>query len=369
MKGAPPRDTAAVGIVVEQLRRRVPGGIGTYARGLLAGLAELADAAPPLRLIASRPPLMPDPLATLGIPLATERLPQPLLIRAWAVGVARLSGYRVVHSTGLDLPATRAPLVVAVHDLLWRELPDAYPRHGRAWHEAALRRARRRAAAFVVPSNEVRDALVEALGATEVREIAVIEEGADNLPPADDEAAAALLKRLGVNGDYLLAVGTLEPRKNLPALVAAYGEARRRLPQPPSLVICGPDGWGDSQVGLGEGVVLSGRVEDATLAALYRGALALASPSLGEGFGLPVAEAMAVGVPVIAGAVPAAGEAALRVNPRDRDAISDALVLVCSDSATRANLAEAGRARAANLTWRRCAEAHVALWDALAEAR
>ena len=364
-----PRPEATVGLVVEQLRRRVPGGIGTYSRGLISGLLELAPGErPPLALIASRAPAGADPLTALGPPLSLSRSSSRWLTEAWSVGVARLRGYRLVHSTSLDVPISEAPLVVTVHDLLWRELPEAYGRHGRAWHEAALRRAARRATAFVVPDASVREALLGSglgIGASQVE---VIEEGADHLPPADDAAASGALRALGVEGGFLLCVGTLEPRKNLPRLFAAYREARQACPGLVPLVVCGPEGWGQvvGDGAAGEGVLLAGRVPDATLAALYRRAPALVHVPLAEGFGLPVVEAMAAGTPVVASPIPANGGAALEVDPLEVPAIAKAILTVSSDAAARERLVAAGRRRAASLTWRACAAAHVSLWDSVA---
>lgn len=361
-------------LVVEQLRRAVPGGIGTYARGLVAGLAQLAaedgGRRVPLRLYASRPPGGADPVAALGAPLSTSALPGPLLVRAWSAGARLRAGPRaLVHATSLALPGGPDRLVATVHDLCWRRFPEAYPPRGRAWHEAALRRAARRARAFVVPSVQVKGELVSAGLGIGAERVAVVEEGADHLPAADEAAARRLLERAGVTGPFLLAVGTREPRKNLARLVAAYGAARPALPEPWPLVLTGPAGWGDPPGGRAaplEGVVALGWVEAAALAGLYRLARCFCSVPLAEGFGLPVAEAMAAGTPVVSSDVPSAGGASLVVDPLDADAIASALVAAASDEALRSRLVALGAQRSRQLTWRACAADHVALWDQVA---
>ncbi|MEA2716720.1 MAG: hypothetical protein QOI99_1037, partial [Actinomycetota bacterium] len=135
-------------LVAEQLRRPVPGGIGTYVRGLVGGLGAAGPERVDVTLWTSRAPgAGPDPLAALGR-VVTSRLPGRVLTRAWDRGLCPPpAGGDVVHASSLAVPpAGPAPMSVMVHDLAWRHEPDAYPRRGRAWHEAALRRARDRAA-------------------------------------------------------------------------------------------------------------------------------------------------------------------------------------------------------------------------------
>jgi glycosyltransferase involved in cell wall biosynthesis len=292
-------------VAVEQLRRRVPGGIGRYTQGLLRGLRDLGGQS--VVLVASRHlGAGPDPLGAWGFPVRASALPAPLLTAAWDRGLAPVRRADLVHAVSLAAPPVRPAhrqggpaLVVTVHDLAWRAHPEATTARGRRWHEAALRKALEKADAFVVPSAVVADALVAA-GADRGR-VQVIAHGVDHLPPTDAPRARALLQHLGVADGYLLAVATLEPRKNLRRLVAAFERARLSFPEPWPLVVVGPRGWGDA--GLEhirrEGVVAAGAVDDAVLAALYAGARAFAYVALEEGFGLPPLEAMACGVPVV----------------------------------------------------------------------
>lgn len=376
--------TGTVVVAVEQLRRQVPGGIGRYARGLLDGLRDLGG--PGVELVASRHfGAAADPLSVWGFPVRACAIPAPFLTAAWDLGLAPVRGARLVHSVSLAAPPVhrRRPgggpaLVVTVHDLAWRAHPDATTPRGRRWHEAALRRALERADAFVVPSGPVAEALVAA-GADPAR-VRAIPHGVDHLREPDAAGAASLLRRLGVADGYLLAVATLEPRKNLGRLVAAFTRARPSLAGPWPLVVVGPRGWGDVGLDGAGGVVAAGAVDDGVLAALYRGARAFAYVPLTEGFGLPPLEAMACGVPVVAsvtvpstapalGASAAAASpevAALRVDPTTVGDIAAALVRVSGDEPLRSSLVAQGTALVAPLTWRASAAAHVAWWDSVA---
>jgi len=360
-----------VSLAAEQLRRRVPGGIGTYTRGLLKGMGELgAEERPAITIVASRPPPGPDPLGNLGFPLECSRLPSRLMTRAWDLGLCRV-GRRsdVVHSVSLAAPVPSAgrPLVITVHDVAWRSMPEALPERGRRWHEAALRRAATRAAIIVVPSEQTAEAVLSAgLGVTADR-LVVVSEGADHLAEPDVAAGEALLARLGVTGEYLLSVSTLEPRKNLGRLLEAYALARPELPEPWPLVVLGPSGWGRSPSvgpqGPGAGVVFAGAVEGGTLAAIYAGARLCAYVPIVEGFGLPVVESMAQGTPVVSSRVPSSAGASIEVDPTDTASIAEGLVTAAVDEVTRQALVTKGLECAGALRWVNTARAHVAIWE------
>ncbi len=359
---ADPKRRLDVAVIAEPLRRPVSGGIGTYARALVGALqASLDEGQVFCRLVASRAPHLPDPLETIA-PVSASALPSAALVRAWDLGLAKVGrGSDIVHAVSLMVPPSAAPVSVALHDIAFRLVPDAFPARGRAWHERALRHVDRHAALVIVPSTTTKEALSEAGFHFEDR-IAVIEYGSDHLPPPKEEATKGVLRRLGVEGEFLLAVGTLEPRKNLSRLVAAYERARSKLAEPFPLVVVGPFGWGRGEPQQSAGVVFAGAVTGPVLSGLYQAALACCYVPLVEGFGFPVVEAMRAGTPVVASAVPSAGGAALEVDPLDVDAIADALVQVGNDEGLRARLISAGSARAAELTWATTAAAHATAW-------
>jgi glycosyltransferase involved in cell wall biosynthesis len=376
-------------MAVEQLRRRVPGGIGAYARGLLGGLTQCADAGEEVEvtLLASRipgrrpghHPHRPDPLAEFGRPIVLSHLSGPLLTRAWDHGWARSpGGFDVIHSVSLASPpirsGSRSRSVVTVHDVAWRRHPETTTARGRKWHEAALRRVRDSAASLVVTSKFVA-ADLRADGVADER-ITIVRGGSDHLVPADEAGTAALLDRMGVTGDYLLTVSTLEPRKNVDRLLRAHRQLRTELPEPWPLVIVGPTGWGPAlpSAEVQEGVVFTGAVPDAILTGLYARARAFAYVPLTEGYGLPPLEAMRVGTPsVVANEVPSVHDLgqlgqppAYIVDPLDVDDIAAGLRAVLTDEVVRSDLAVRGAAYARDRTWRSAAHDHIGLWRSLA---
>jgi glycosyltransferase involved in cell wall biosynthesis len=384
----PERTTPSVLLAVEQLRRLVPGGIGAYTRGLLGGLAqcEAEGAGVDVTLLASRAPgrifgradPADDPLARFGKPVIASSLPGPIMTRFWDHGLSHApEGFDIVQSVSLAAPmlrrSSRSRLVVTVHDVAWRRHAEATTRRGLRWHEAALVRARDSGAALVVPSQLVAADLAS-LG-VDMGRITVVPGGADHLPAPDLAAVDALLQRVGVSGEFLLTVGTLEPRKNVDRLVQAFGRARRSLPGPWQLVIVGPAGWGPEPVRppAGDGVVFTGALPDPVLAGLYRRARAFAYVPLTEGYGLPPLEAMLVGTPtLVADEVPSVHDLhgpepapARIVDPLDVADIAAGISAVLTDDALRADLSTRGADFALTRTWHTAARQHIALWSSL----
>jgi glycosyltransferase involved in cell wall biosynthesis len=262
----------------------------------------------------------------------------------------------VCHAVGGAIPATGAPLVVTVHDLAHRRFPELFSRQGRRFFRRSLSLTRDHAAQVQVPSEATLEDCIDA----------GIERGRLRLVPwgctvTDPTAAdvAEVAARFDLPDRYVVCVGTLEPRKNLPRLLQAWQRLGR---EDVGLVLVGPSGWGDA-VDLstsGRNVTMTGFVDVRTRDALYCGAVASCYPSLFEGFGLPVLESMALGCPVVTSsgtstAELAAGGAGLTVDPLDVDAIAGGLAEVLDDAGLRERLAAAGRAKAAEHTWERAA--------------
>jgi glycosyltransferase involved in cell wall biosynthesis len=250
------------------------------------------------------------------------------------------------------------PAAIFVHDLAFKVRPGEVPWQQRAYFSALLPPALKRAAAVLTPSEAIRRDLLDHYNIPDLAErVEVVPEGF-----AAPEPAGPLPD--GLQPGFILAVGTVEPRKNYPRLLRAYRLLRSRVEAPP-LVIAGRPGWayGDTLelIAAEPGVRYLGHVDEPTLTALYEGAVALAFPSLYEGFGLPLLEAMAHGVPAVVGAAGSlpelAQDAAITVDPSDESAIAQALEQLLGDPDARARLAGEGRRRAAEFTWRRAAEA------------
>ena len=362
------------GVVAEQLFGPVPGGIGRYVGALARHLPAVAgDAGGSVRWITGRHP--PGRLAAAGLdPRATTALALPgrVATRAW-VRLRRprlpgrlLAALDLVHATSAAVPpAPGHALVATVHDLGFHHHPETYPPAGRRFHERATRIVVAEAARVLVPSAATAADLADLYGLEPAR-VAVVPLGVE-LPEPDPAPARRLLDQLGVRGPFLLAVGTLEPRKNLRRLLAAFAAVSGELPDH-QLVVAGPVGWGPA-LRPTDRARLAGPVGDDVLHGLYAAADGLAYPSLYEGFGLPPLEAMAHGTPVLAGdrsSLPeVVGDAALLVDPTDQDAIAAGLLRLAGDQELRARLAAAGPPRAARFTWPATA---AATWSAYLEA-
>lgn len=327
-----------------------PGGTGVYTRRLAQALAQLAAGSPDQLMLleaarAGRPLVSDAPGNVLRRRLFTpshhslEQASLPLELLPHRLDV--------LHSTDYIPPFVRGcRSVITVHDLAFLRWPEHLTLASRAYFNGHIRRAVRSADAIIAVSQATKRDLVDLLGVPSDKVTVVYEAAGQDVP----EGAPA--------GDYVLFVGTFEPRKNLPRLIEAFSEVRRRG-YVGELLLAGQPGWN----------------AEATLAAierhaeyvrtcpfdprLYRGARLLAFPSLYEGFGLPVLEAMTCGLPVLTSNLSSlpeiAGEAALLVDPEDVEAIADGLWRLLTDAELAAELHRRGLARAAEFSWDRAA--------------
>lgn len=251
-------------------------------------------------------------------------------------------------------------LVVTVHDTVPFTHPETLTKRGAAWHQAMIKRAAKQATAIVVPTAAVAAELTQyAPGPARVH---VVGHGVPPVVVQTPDGADEIAERLNLPDRYVLAVGTVEPRKGLDVLAKAMN--RPNAPDIP-LVIAGPTGWGDVQLGdlPPSRLRLLGYLSDVELAVVLRRATVLAAPSMAEGFGLPVLEAMAVGVPVVHSDAPAlvevAGGTGVLARRNDPAALATALRSVIAHPDRTATLVAAARARAAGFTWAKAAES---LW-------
>jgi glycosyltransferase involved in cell wall biosynthesis len=270
------------------------------------------------------------------------------------------------HRLPVGLPAGTAR-VVTIHDLCWLEAPATMRRATRWLDRLLMPRALRQADRVIAVSHATRDTLVRAFPSVAGR-IVVVSEACEALPPAGAPR---------VEGRYVLAVGTVEPRKNLTRLIEAFA----RVPTTARLVLAGGRGWGMEQpeaiaarAGIAARFTYLGAVADDELAALYRDASLLAMPSLYEGFGLPLLEALSCGTPVLYGdnsSMPeVAGDAGLAVDASSVESIAEGIARLLHDDALRHRLAARATAQAAKFSWDRAARETLAVFDqAIAERR
>lgn len=349
-------------------------GAGVYVAKLLQALVTNPPDGRPLRLDVFTAPHAESALDVRGsaaefrlraIPAAGRGRPARIAWTQLAAGAAaRRAGAHVLHGVHYELPLrSRLPRVVTVHDLTLVTHPEWHEPSKVAYFRWALNRSLRSAARVLCVSattaRDLRDVLDVDPGRIDVTPL-----GTD-LAPASAAAVAGLRGRLGLGAPYLLGLGTVEPRKDLPTLIAAFAQLAAEIPH--DLVLAGMRGWGAGPVddavrasGVADRIRLAGYVPEDDKAALYTGADAFVYPSRYEGFGLPVLEAMACGTPVVTttgGSLPeVAGDAAELVPPGDPDAVAAALRGLLGDPAAREKLVGRGRDRAAASTWRRCAD-------------
>jgi glycosyltransferase involved in cell wall biosynthesis len=341
-----------------QLLQPVPGGIGRYTHSLLrvlpaVGVDVIAFAA------GARPAGVPRRTAwiDLGAPHGSvryecwHRLGRPLV---------RLDA-DVVHAPSLAVPPVRdAALVVTVHDIAFLRVPHVTTRRGVSFHRRALAVARQRADLVIAPSSFTRVELIREGFSPEDVHVALL--GVDLPLPREADDVDATVASVGIDAPYVLTVGTVEPRKDLPTIADAVERIRSRGPKDLELIVVGPPGWGQVDRIDRPFVRVLGEQPWSVVDALIRRSAACCIASRYEGFGLPALEALARGAPLAVAEGSAleevVGDSALLFPAGDVDACTQALQQLLEDEDLRTLFAARGRARASELTWRHSAEAH-----------
>ena len=348
-------------------------GVGVFTDHLLRRLARRDDVHPVAYAVTWRGRgglvhLVPPGADVTDIPMPARPLRAAWRRLSWPPIERFVGAVDVVHGTNFVVPPARlAGRVVTVHDLTVLHFPELCTSDVRAY-PGLLHAAIERGAWVHAVSAWVAGEVVEHFGAPPDRVVAV-PHGVPEVPAADPDDG----RRVAGGDRYVLALGTVEPRKDLPLLVRAFDRVAS-TDAAARLVIAGPDGWGagalTTAIGAarhGDRVVRLGWVDEDRRAALLRGAAVLAYPSVYEGFGFPPLEAMTVGVPVVAttaGALPEVlGDAALLVAAGDELALAEALDAALNDGPTRTRLTAAGSERAAGYSWERCADGLARLYE------
>ncbi len=353
------------------------GGVGRYVDGLIAALdaagadlavtCQRADAERYERM-APKTTIIRGPAAIAHRParLAWEQTGLPLVVQQ--------VGAEVLHSPHYTMPLRAGrPVVVTIHDVTFFTQPDVHTTIKGPFFRSAIKTALHRAARCVVPSKATRDELVRVLDADPTR-IDVAYHGVDRetFHVPSPEERARVQARLGLRGTpYVAFLGMLEPRKNVPSLVRGWVKAVADRESPPALVLAGGSGWDDdidqaiAEVPSHLRVLRPGYLRFQDLRGYLGGAVVVAYPSHGEGFGLPVLEAMACGAAVLTThrlSLPEVGGDAVAYTEADPDSIAANLGALLDDETRRRALGEAAVARAAEFTWAASADAHLAAY-------
>ena len=354
-------------------------GLGRYAESLVNALA----------------PLLPDELTFFynkehGIeqldnlaylPYYTVNLGyKPWRMLVWLAQLAHIPFNKLVpdaklfHATEhLLMPLRDVPTILTIHDLIFQKMPEHHKPLNRWYLNLALPLFARRADHIIVVSEATRTDVIKAYGIREEKISVIPEAAAPRFKPQPIEVIVAVKQRYHLPENYLLYVGTIEPRKNLLRLLKVWEKLHKKAEVPP-LVIVGSRGWLSEDFftaleksPVRKGAILTGYVDDEDLPGLYAGATAFTFPSLYEGFGLPPLEAMACGTPVVCSNTSSlpevVGEAALLCDPTDEMALTDALMRISSNANLQDILRERGLQQAAKFSWERTAKETLAVYN------
>ncbi len=357
-------------------------GVGHYTFELARHLALLAPA-DEFELVSPFPIITPFPgQAEQDLPanLRTVHAKVNSLRRRWfAVGLPlylRQRGSDLFHGTNYEVPLWgKRPAVLTIHDL-------SLLLHADTHEQRLVRRGRRRlplmaraASLIITPSESVRREVLSHLRIEPSKVVSIPEAPRGIFRPVAPEETIEVRRRLRIEDDFILFVGTIEPRKNLLTLLKAFEEILRSTSLCPQLVIAGKEGWLMDELfshvkesGVKDRLRFTGYLGDDDLCALYSSCRVFVYPSLYEGFGLPPLEAMACGAPVIASRIPSiveavGSDAARLISPTDVQALARSMVEILSDENERRQLALTGQQRAGEFSWEKTARATLAVYD------
>jgi glycosyltransferase involved in cell wall biosynthesis len=282
----------------------------------------------------------------------------------------------VLHVQFTAPPFAPCPVIVSIHDLSFEHLPQTFKRRSRTQLRLTVRRSARKAAQVLALSEHARSDIISTYGISSEKVTAIPLAAPAHFGPVTDETELQRIRQTyGIQSDYILSVGSIQPRKNLSRLISAYSSLRHAQPEGklPQLVLVGKCAWlydetlrTIKELGLSNSVTMTGYVPEVDLPALYSGALCFVYPSYFEGFGLPPLEAMKCGTPVIVGnrtSLPeVVGDAAMLVNPFDVDDIASAMGKVIGDSSLRSQLRFKGLERSRLFDWRETARQTLAVY-------
>ena len=342
-----------VAYLIEQCWHRVPGGTAVAAVNIAEEIYRLEGI--DLVGIAANHRKNPKKPIPEGMEIVNSKFPRQILYEMWnKFNIPKVENLAksvdLVHASGGAIPPTDLPLVATIHDLSWREQNNWFPSRGKRLAETWLNKARK-AERIICPSETTFKDLVKAGFDEQI--ISVVPLGVKKRK-VDKEQVEGLLKKNSISTPFVLWVGTIEPRKNIPTLL----KAMQQIPEVP-LVLVGPKGWeSDLQSAIEpmkDRVKIIGEVDEVTKHIWYEAASVFCFPSLMEGFGLPIAEAMSHGTPVVTSSTTAtsevAGDAALLIDPKSADVIAESIKEILNNTELAEELSKKGLDRAKKMTW------------------